>query len=259
MSRVPHASAALVAAWMVSCQSVIAVDPGAPIGLDDPRAIALLAQFRDESAAREALRAAARLTLDAPGVSLSRPQRLVVQRPASLRIELLGLFDQVAGVLVTDGADFGFVDLSSGVRDAGPVDDGVLWRTARVDLTPADAVALLLGAPALDEGGAVVSARRFEDGGVGVSTRGADAVRTRWLEWDDSGRLRRAALREPDGSAVWVARYSDWRDIEGKRFAHRIELDFPRVEAEASVRFQAVELEPALAPELFVLQLAPGG
>ncbi|MEE2665465.1 MAG: hypothetical protein VX681_15215 [Myxococcota bacterium] len=259
MSLAWRASAALAAALLSACQSVVRVDPGSPIALDDPRAVERLDAFREQAARRTSLRAAARLSLVAPGLELSRPQRLAVQRPASLRIEVLGLFDQVAGIVVTDGTEFAFVDLASDVRDAGPVHDDLLWRTARVDLTPSDAVALLLGVPRLAARAEVVAVRQFEDGGIGVATRAEHAVRTRWHEWDAAGRLRGAALREPDGSAVWRARFSNWHRVGRYTFAHRVELEFPRVDAKASILFRAVEPNPILSPGVFVLQVPPGG
>jgi hypothetical protein len=256
---VSRAVGALAAVALLACQSVAPVDPGTPIGLDDGRARALIAAHRARIEQRDSLRAAARLAIEAPGITLSRPQRLVVRRPASLRIEILGLFDQVVGAVATDGRRYAFVDLASGARDAGPVDDALLWRTARIDLTPSDAVALLLGLPRLDPGARVVEARRFRDGGVGVATRDGGIGRTRWHEWDAAGRLRSAALREHDGRPVWVARFSDWRSLGDEPFAHDVELDFPRVQAEARVRFQAVELDPELAAGVFVLHIPPGG
>ena len=152
-----------VAAW-AACRSPV-LDPGlpgadgVPLARDDVRVQAWLERARADPPEPAALRAAARLSIDAPELALSRPQRVVVERPASLRIEVLALFDQVAGVVATNGVEYGFVDLTSGVRDAGPVDDGLLWRTARIDLSPADAVALLLGTPALGATAQVVAGR----------------------------------------------------------------------------------------------------
>jgi len=258
ISRRP-ALVALAAACLLACQTTLPRDPGVAIDPADPRATALLAEQGERAAQREALRASLRMSLEAPGLSFSRPQRLVVQRPASLRLEVLALFDQVAGVVATDGVRFAFVDLTSGARAAGPVDDGVLWRTARVDLTPADAVALMLGVPVVAPDAPVVAARAFEDGGIGVSTGDVDPSGTRYLEWGAAGELRRAELRSGSGERVWTARFSDWRDLEGSRFAYQLELDFPRVDARASLRFDIVELEPALSPGVFVLQVPPGG
>jgi hypothetical protein len=265
-------AAAFATALGLACQSIPPRDLGTALPLDDPRALERLAAHHSLAAERQSMRAAARLAIEGPGISLSRPQRLVVRRPASLRIEILGLFDQVVGIVVTDGSRFSFIDLASGTRDGGPVDDGVLWRTARVDLTPADAVALLLGAPRIDGAAELVEARQFSDGGIGAATRSADRIHVRWHEWDGAGRLRRAELREPGGRVVWAARFSDWEGAAeqpgahalpsattGQSFAHRIELEFPRVQSEVTVRFRAVELGPALSDGLFVLQVPPGG
>lgn len=254
--------AAVVVAALAACESPVAVDPaapGVPIAPDDARVQALVEGMQGEREARMAMRASAHLSIDAPGLTLSRPQRIVVQRPARLRIEVLALFDQVAGVVATDGVDYGFIDLTSGARDTGPVDDGLLWRTARIDLSPADAVALLLGTPRIDPAARVVAARIRQDGTIGVETRGEPAGPVRWFEFDAAGRVARAGLRAADGRAVWTVRFGDWRDVSGRPFAHRADLVFPRVEAEVSVVFHSVEFDPPLAPGLFVLHVAPGG
>jgi hypothetical protein len=175
---------------------------------------------------------------------------------------VLGLFDQVAGVVATDGERFGFVDLLSGRREGGPVDDGLLWRTARVDLTPREAVSLLLGFPPLAADAEVVRAVRFADGGVGARLR--SVAFDYWLEWEVAGGLRRAELTLPPaaeglaGAVRWDARFGDRRLVDGVWFAHAIELAFPRVDANASFEYDVVELEPELSPSLFVLQVAAG-
>lgn len=264
--RGPFPLAVLALLVLSACQTVAPEDPGVAISPGDARVRAVLERYQAQSLPRSALRARARLSLEGAGFVLSRPQRLVVQRPASLRIEVLALFEQVAALVVTDGLQYSFVDLTSGVQDSGPVDDGLLWRTARVDLTPADAVALALGAPLL--GSEAVAARQFSDGRLGVESAepvqsddagDTGAPHSRWHEWDRLGRLHAAELRDGTGTRVWRAEYGDWQDVDGVSFAHRVDLEFTRVEAEASIRFQRVELEPELAPGLFVLHVPPGG
>lgn len=240
----------------LACQTVPPFDAGSAIDPDDAHVRGLLRELRETSAQRSALRGSASLSLDSPQLRFSRPQRLVLRKPASLRIEVLGLFDQVAAVVATDGETFGFVDMLSGARDSGPVDDEVLWRTARVDLTPADAVSLLLGAPTLDPGADVRSAVRFADGGVGALAQGPGA--SHWLEWDAAGGLRRVERRDLDGVVRWNARYADRREVSGVSFAHSIELEFARVGALARFQYDSVELQPELSASLFVLQVAPG-
>jgi hypothetical protein len=232
---------------------------GVPLAVEDQRVQRSLARVRAVTAERTSLRAAARVVIDAPELSLSRPQRLVVERPDHLRIEVLALFDQVAGVVATDGVEYGYVDLTSGVRDTGPVDEGLLWRTARIDLAPADAVALLLGGPRLGPDTRVVEAFEGPEGEVTFDTAaGPDGFMRRYTV-DPAGRIVGAGLRVAGGEAVWSAIYGDWREVSGQPVAHRLDLVFPRVDATVRVVFHAVELNPALAPGLFVLHVAPGG
>jgi len=240
----------------LACQTLVPRDAGSPIDPDDAEVRGLLRDLRETSAQRSTLRGRATLSLDSPQLRFSRPQRLVLSKPASLRIEVLGLFDQVAAVVATDGETFGFVDMLSRTRDSGPVDDEVLWRTARVDLTPAEAVSLLLGAPALDPAADTRSAVRFADGGVGALIEGPEAAH--WLEWDAGGALRRVERRELDGGVRWNARYADRREVSGVSFAHAVELEFARVDALARLQYESVELQPELSASLFVLQVAPG-
>ncbi|MEZ4216362.1 MAG: hypothetical protein R3E88_07785 [Myxococcota bacterium] len=254
------AAALLLAALAGGCRTV--VDAGAPLAPDDPALRGRLAALRERSARRSALRGLAHVALDAPGARLSRPQRVVAERPARLRVEVLGLFDQVAGIVATDGARFAFVDLASGRREEGPVDDDLLWRTARIDLAPSEAVALLLGAPPIDDGAHVVAARSFADGAIAATLAVSDAARAEparlELEWDGAGELRRAARTDASGER-WSARFGDVRDAGGRPFAHDIALEFPRVGASARIEFRSVELDPVLSPGLFVLQVPRGG
>ena len=55
---------------------------------------------------RGALRGAARVALEGPAFRLNRPQRIAIARPGKLRFEVLGLFDVLAAMLVSDGQDF---------------------------------------------------------------------------------------------------------------------------------------------------------
>lgn len=252
--------AALAAVFAAACQT--ALDAGTLLAPDDPALAGPLERLRERSLSPSALRGRAHLSLRAPGVRLSRPQRIVAARPASLRVEVLALFDQVAGVVATDGVEYAFVDLASGARERGAVDDGLLWRAAGIDLAPSEAVALLLGAPPLDAAVHVVSARRYADGSLAVSLAesgaGSGGEQRTDVTFDAAGELRRAERIDEQG-VRWRARFDDLRPIAGRVFAHAIELEFPRIDASARIEFRDVELDPELSRDVFVLQVAPGG
>ncbi len=231
-----------------------------PLSPADSRVSSGLQRLSRSAATRHALRAQARLSLDAPDLRFRRPQRLVVARPDSLRVEVLGLFGQVAAVLVTEAGRYQFFDPEQGAVEEGDVVEELLWRLARVDLTPEEAAGVLLGAPQPLAGLAPVAASAFADGGVAVmlAAHGSDIAQQRF-EFDAQGRIRSAKRFTPDGHAIWAARFEDYRDVGDQAFAFRVALSFPRVQAKAEVEFDKLELNPDLASDVFVLSIAGGG
>jgi len=180
-----------------------------------------------------------------------------VKRPDSMRVEILGLFSQIAAVLVVRDGRYQLWE--SGARDfeEGPVTVDLLWRVARVALAPEDAIALLLGAPTplgwLEPGPARWDGPLFDvdfvDGDRGLRER---------LGFDELGRLRRFERFDGRGELVWSAAFDDHRPLAGgdgavHAFAHDVKLYFPREEARVEIEFDDVELDGDLAPTLFEL------
>jgi len=93
--------AALLAATACRTPAPIAV----PLPPDDPRPAALLDAWARAAGERHGLRARARLAVDGAdgALHLRGKQILVLERPAYLRVEILGLLNQTVAVLVTDG------------------------------------------------------------------------------------------------------------------------------------------------------------
>lgn len=201
------------------------------------------------------MRGLARLSVDSKTLRFRRPQRFAAQRPDRLRVETLGLFNQIAAVLVTRDQRYELFESSQNSLQKGAVTRELLWRVARIDLAPAEVVELLLGTPprfaALRPG----AASRFPDGGTRVPLRDASGRTRLRLDFDALGRLRRCLRLSPSGGALWEARLDDYRDLGGTSFAFEVRLDFPAQESSAVFRFRDVELNPELPPELFVLKL----
>jgi hypothetical protein len=246
---------------LASCRTP---DFGVALPAADPRPAALLETLVERGAARAALRARARLDLDAPDVTLDRPQRLAVARPARMRVEVLGLFDQVAAVVVTDGDRYQVYDARRNAFEEGPVEPDLLWRVARVDLEPVEAVDLLLGAPRPGTGLRAGPARLFEDGAIAFERVDEDgAVRERY-RFDGAGRLAEAVRADADGRLVWRARFDDYRGVaaaagpDEEPFAHEVSLEFPRVDAKVRLVFKHVVLVDDLPDALFSLRRPAG-
>jgi hypothetical protein len=228
---------------------------------DDPRPARLLAGLHERASAAHALRASARLSLDSPDLRFSRPQRIAAARPARMRIEIMGLFNQVAAVLVTDGALYQLYTAGESELEEGVVSSDLLWRVARVDLAPDEAVDLLLGAPRLTPRLRLGVATLYEDGGIAFERRDEHgAVRER-LRFDAAGRVRGIERLDDGGELVWQGSFDDYRDVAGPEggaipFAFDVALHFPRVQADARLKFKKVSLLNELDEALFELRLA---
>ena len=224
-------------------------------------AAALLAGVEASAELRRGLRARARLAIDAPDLRVSRPQRIAAQRPATLRVEILGLFNQVAAVLVVHDGVYQLWESGASDIQEGPVTPALLWRIARVALAPEEAVDLLLGAPRPDPtlalgragwGPARFDVERVDAGG---------ALRER-VSFDAEGRLRGFERFDPTGALVWSATFDDHRPLMGgdgamQSFAHVVQLRFPSEGARVDVEYRNVQLDPELAPSLFRLGAGP--
>ena len=227
--------------------------PPAPVppGLDER-----VAEYLDALAARHdsvsALRARARSEArGASGDAFSR-QLLLLERPARMRIEVLGLLGQRALVLATDGRHYEVFRAGVPGIEQGEVHPGVLWDVAGVPLAPDTAVSILLAAPEQPAGGAPPRVRW--DGGSGEAVV---AYPDHTFHFDGPGRLR-GYRWHPDGHDWVVARYDDWRPAQAGEndaaFPHTIVLDFPSNGGRVRVALSDVELNPALDAALFRLR-----
>ena len=262
MSPGPGARAAsaalLVLAIGLGCAHAPAPVPASP---GDPEVALRVESWKALAASRRALRARARLAVDAPGagpdgadLSLRSQQRLWLARPGRLRVEVLGLLDQALAVLAVDGERYALLQAAERRLERGEVYPGLLWDVARLDLSTREAVALLLGAPQT-EGWQLAGAYRigealtlvFAEAGAedGVPGPGLEA------EFGRGGELQRLERRDAQGRSLWQARYSDFLELDGTAFAREVAVRSRG--ARARVVLRGVELNPSLAPDVFAV------
>jgi len=239
------------------CRTFGAGPPAQPA--DAARSAALVDGLAVLGASRSGLRAGARVSIEGQRRAAFARQLMLLERPARLRLEVMGVLGQRVAVLATDGARYDLYRAEQPRIESGDVHPWILFEVAGLALTPEEAVRLALGAPlAPGEGGAAAAGGALlGDGGVRVELRSRADEPRRSLEFGPGGELRRYAVHDPGGALVLEARYGDYRDVAGTPFAHEIELDLPAAESRAEIRFQWVELNPALTEELF--RLAPRG
>jgi hypothetical protein len=231
-----------------------------PLAAGDPRPQRLVAEWNDRAAERRGLRGRAALAVDSGdgALRLRSRQVLALERPSRLRVEVLGMLDTAVAVLVTDGARYELFRVEDRSYQTGEVHPRLLWEQAWLDLTPDEAIELLLGAPLLDRTLAPQGAEETAAGDVRLELADDLGVVRERVEFDAQGRLRRLEERDPEGALEWEARFDDYRDLEGAAFAHAIGLRVAAGRSEASIALSDVELDPELPDALFELRPATG-
>ncbi len=243
--------------WATACATRVPVQLLPP---DDPHPRLLLEDWIESAAKRRSLRGRARLAVDREdgAIHLRSKQLVLLERPSSLRVEVLGFLNQSHAVLVTNGERFEVYRAHDRSYEAGEIDDRLLWNEAGISLTPEEAVAVLLGAPTFEQALSPARAVRDGEGRIRIDLADAEGVLRQRVSFDPAGRLHGFELLDSNGEMLWKAQFREYRDVDGISFAHAISLDVAAGMTHAEISLRDVELNPELAPELFQLRL-PGG
>ncbi|MBW2540789.1 MAG: DUF4292 domain-containing protein [Deltaproteobacteria bacterium] len=255
MKRIALAAALL--GWATACATPTAFRP---LPADDPRPDQLLEDWAARADQLQRLRGLARLAVDGYGgsVQLRGKQLVILERPSRLRVEVLGFLNQSLAVIATDGEAFEVYRADSQSYESGEVDEQLLWREAGIDLSPDEAVAVLLGSPVSDAQLAPANAARDVDGWIRIDLADARGTVVQRVTFDPAGQLRGLEVFDASGGVAWAARFDAYRDVGGSAFAHSIEVDVRSGMTHAEISFRDVELNPDLPAEMFRLS-PPGG
>jgi hypothetical protein len=129
----------------------------------------------------------------------------------------------------------------------------LLWNEAGIDLSPEEAVAVLLGVPISEPLPAPANAVRDGDGRIRIDLADAQGRVVERVTFDPAGRLRAFEALDDSGAVLWGAQFDGYRDVDGSPFAHSIGLDVRSGKTRAEISFRNVELNPDLPPGLFRL------
>jgi hypothetical protein len=233
-----------------ACTTIV---PPVPLPAGDPRPAALLQHWDATASARRALRGRAHLVVDGD-MRVRGNQIIVLERPARLRVEVLGFLDQTAAVIATDGERFEVFRSSDRSYDTGVVHPGLLWQEIRLALTPAEAVEVLLGGSNAAAG--LAPARAVANGPDRIRMDLVDADRNvrRRVAFDGASRLREIEVLDDDGEVRWRASFDDYAFVDGDDFAHTIVLDVSEGVTHVEVSLRDVELNPPLPAGVFQLR-----
>ena len=243
--------------WATACVTPVSFQPLPP---GDPRPDQLLESWAERSSQRQRLRGVARLAVDGHdgSVQLRGKQLVVLERPSRLRVEILGFLNQSLAVIATDGEGFEVYRADGQSYETGEVDEHLLWKEAGIDLSPDEAVAVLLGVPISEPLPAPASAVRDADGRIRIDLADARGVVVQRVTFDPAGQLRVFEVLDDSGAVAWAAQFDAYRDVGGSPFAHSVEVDVRSGMTHAEISFRNVELNPDLPPEMFRL-FPPGG
>jgi hypothetical protein len=278
--------ALVLACGALACRSTAppGILHGTPLSIDDARASGVLETYLADASARTGLRGSARVVLTGPDFKLNRPQNIVVERPARLRFEVIGLFEQLAAVIVSDGEHYGFYDASTGRMEEGLLTPTLLWELAQVDVEVAEAVGILLGSPRPRAGSARAAVWLEAEDRIGVAfAKSRRALRPDcpadpergWRDaacfaeaadlagggdafvFDLAGRLVELRAYDADGLLRYRARFEDYGGIgegEGRvEFPNLVTIDSPQMRSEARFAWNRVMLASGLSDRLFRL------
>jgi hypothetical protein len=289
-------AAGLVLLFIVGCHAPAVVDfqqTGTILLVDDERAGRVFSSYLDLVDSRSALRGTARVLVEGPDFKLNRPQRIVVERPSSIRLEVIGLFDQPAAMLATDGRQFGFYQASNGQISRGHVTPTLLWDLAKIDLEIPEIVGLLLGAPMPSRGLARAAVWLEAEGGLVLAFAWPDpepaaecshALRAGLFEsdcfatlaslenggeiflFDIDGRLAEVRGIDPGGVIRFRATFEDYRPLDADNadadagegdepmmFPNQITIRSSAAESLARFVWRRVMLADELSGRLFMI------
>ncbi len=246
-----------VSLFVVSCRTL----PERVLEPDDPRALAVLAQWVSGAAARTGLRGRARIAVDSAdgSIAVRGRQVLVVQRPDRLRVEVLGFLNQALAVVVTDGNRFEVLRTQDQSYETGELGPNLLWDEARIALTAEEAISVLLGVPVPDPGWVPTRVANDPRGLTSIDLADSAGVRKQRVSFGPHGYLIESLRFDPSGQAIWHAHFDDYREIHGEWLAHEIELDVTIGTTHAEISLSDVELNPPVSEDLFQLRPAESG
>ncbi|MGI9591291.1 MAG: hypothetical protein ACR2P8_07975, partial [Myxococcota bacterium] len=176
------------------------------------------------------------------------------EKPGRLRVEIQGLLSQTVAVLVTDGSRYELFQAGDRSYHSGPVHPGLLWEQAHLDLTPEEAIDLLLGMPTPDPTLMPAGAATDAEASVRLDLADASGRVRRRARFDAAGLLRRVEVYDAQGERLWAAEFDEYAPVDGMDFAHAVTLDVVSGGTRAEITLRDVQLNPTLSPDIFRLR-----
>lgn len=180
----------------------------------------------------------------------SSKQIVVAGRPARLRLETLGLFNQRLSIFATDGEKYAFFQRGITEVERNLIYPRVLLDVMGIPVSPETAVSLLLGIPPIPWDGPVFDATQAGEQ-VLVAFSSPEGSR-RIFVFDLQGKLVKVKYFSSQGLKLTEISYEDFHPVGNfGYFAHRISMASLPSNVSATVSFREVELNPQVPEEIF--------
>ncbi|MGC4115711.1 MAG: DUF4292 domain-containing protein [Myxococcales bacterium] len=219
----------------------------------------LLRRLDLRSGALRSVKAEAKVSVKTDAQSGSTGQFVAVKRPGSMHLETLNFFGKPVAALASNGFKFNLFVEEGATFYSGPATAANVGRLLPVAIDPEEAVAVLLGdVLRLPGANAKMVLDRDARAYLVTLTRGTVSQRL-WVGTEDF-RLLRADVQ---GAAGLRVTFSDFQAFGDFIFPMEIEMLALRADgspagAEVGMRYKDVELNVALDPSLFALEIPPG-
>ena len=243
-----------------SCFGACRTAPSCPI---DARTDAgqVFADHLVERSDWRSLKAEARVTQSGGRGRVRGTVLMLLRTPNEVRFDVMTPLGPAA-VLTSHGDGFQLSDLRGGVFIHGPSCPENLARLLGVAIEPEDVLRLLTGqAPNFEAAEQSVQCRE----GVYVVRRVVEDGAVQELGFAVTGRkespileLRRAAEWSADGAPRWEAIYDDYEWFAGRYFPSEVRFIDQAHNAETSVRFKSISVDPDIPDGAFVQTPGPG-
>ena len=212
----------------------------------------------DRDNAVHSMQTAAVMEYAGGGEHFKARENIIVQRPASMRVEVMSAAG-VALVVAADGGQIAVFDPGKNTLMHGAASAATLERYARIPMTPDAATRLLLG---LSPDSAMLafapnSMTVKGDGKVLTYHQPGGAVDE--LGFTGEGSLEMVRETLADGRIGYEVHYSDYRDVGGGiLFPAQVDANFPKTGATVKFRFENPSVNHDVPDSAFVLLPRPG-
>ncbi|MBI1815984.1 MAG: hypothetical protein HYR72_13475 [Deltaproteobacteria bacterium] len=218
-----------------------------------PSAAELVTRLEQQRAARVSLRALAHFVYDGPDEHRRARQVVLVQRPERLRIEVLSPLGTVFVLTADNGALAAYVRSEATVY-RGRASRANLQRYARVDLSVADAVDVLLGTPPVGDGRN--DAVSFDPTSDTIQLSSATDAGAHVIAFDRALRAVAIETHDADAQVRWRAEFSAF--AAPADVPTTIVIALPPQQQRLTLELQEVEVNPAIDAALFTLATPAG-